>query len=299
MRTNLLARVLVAGTVFSVSTLAFTTLALGQGVASGGGNPPGMEVKGKSKPLIAPSAATVEQFTRISAPQRPSIAPDGTIYFREREGTVYQVFSRAPGSGPDAPMTRLTDFADGASGYSVSPDGKRLLVTAAPGGNEQTQVYVIDAAAAKAAKAVKPGEFVKPVLINPKVQYGPGVWLRDSSGFVFRANDEKPKDYSLYVHTFDDGKSTRILSGEGSWSAADITNDGKRVLVSKYISISQSEVYELDVASGELKDLSFREKGGAGGGGAAGSPAPAVSNSVVGYTPDEKSVILESDVEDG
>ncbi|MFN0011474.1 MAG: prolyl oligopeptidase family serine peptidase [Phycisphaerales bacterium] len=300
MRTNLLARVCLAGTVLSVSTLAFTGAALGQGVA-GGGNPPGMEVKGKGKPLIAPSAATVEQFTRISAPQRPSIAPDGTIYFRERQGTVYQVFTRAAGGGPDAPMTQLTDFADGAGGYSVSPDGKRLLVTAAPGGNEQTQVYVIDAAAVKAAKSVKPGEFVKPVLINPKVQYGPGAWLRDSSGFVFRANDEKPKDYSLYVHSFADGKSTRILSKEGSWSAAAITDDAKRVLVEKYISISQSEVYELDVASGELKDLSFREKGGAAGrgGGAAGSAAPAVSNSVVGYTPDEKSVILQSDIEDG
>lgn len=295
MRTHLLARVLLAGTAVAISSLSFTASTLAQGT---GGNPPGMEVKGKSKPLIAPGAATAEQFMRISSPQRPSVAPDGTLYFRERQGTVFQIFSRAPGGGPDAPMTQLTDFPDGASAYSVSPDGKRVLAITAPGGNEQTQVYMIDAAAAKAAKDAKPGQFVKPVLINPKVQYAPGAWLRDSSGFVFRANDEKPKDYSIYVHTFAGGENKRILSKEGSWSASGITDDGKRVLVEKFVSASQSEVYELDVAGGTLKDLSFREKGdgskpGGGGGGAA------VANSIVGYTPDEKSVIIQSDVEAG
>ncbi len=295
MRTPTLAHVLVAGTVVALSSFA---LAQGGGGGGGGGQPDGMIVKGKAKPLIAPASATAEQFMRIASPQRPSIAPDGTIYFRERKGTVFQVFMRAPGAGPEGPMTQLTDFADGATGYSLSPDGKKMLVLTAPGGNEQTQVYLLDAAAATAAKDAKPGQHVKPVLINPKVQYGPGAWLRDSSGFVFRANDEKPKDYALYIHRFEGGANTRILSKEGAWSAAGVSDDARRVIVERAISISQSEVYELDVASGALKDLSFREKSG-GGGGPDGGSAPAVANSFVGYTPDEKSVILQSDVEGG
>lgn len=232
-------------------------------------------------------APSIERFLRIRAAGMPAVTPEGALLVRDWPDGVNQLYMYEDGvARPGAAAVRLTEYADGLSMYSLSPDGSRVLLGFAAGGNENTQFAVMPtprrgAAAPRATMA----------LSNPRVQHSVNFWLQDGSGFVYTANDPSPTDFYIYRHDFEGEKRTLLLGREGAWSAQDMTRDGKRLLVTQYISISDSRVYELDVASGNMTELTIRP--------ASEEEGATASNRVVGYMPDERSVLVLSDAEGG
>lgn len=229
----------------------------------------------------------IERFLRVRAPGEASVAPDGTVFVRDWPDGVSQLY-RAEGAiaSPGGPMVRLTDFPDGLSGFSIAPDGSRILLLHQVGGNENMQISMLDPDGGDAPKVV-------PVLADRRVRFALSFWIPDASGFVYTANSVEPNDFSIFRFDFDPsgaavGRSTLLLHRPGSWSAGDITRDGSRVLVGQFRSIADSTILELDVATGALTDLT-----------PAASEAPTVAAQIVGYMPDERSVLYTSDAEDG
>lgn len=248
----------------------------------------GSALAGGPASASAPAAAerpALKQFLNIRAPGAPTLLPDGTLFCTDRPDGVVQMYrvetdKNKPEARTDSKMKKLSTFQDGLSGYTISPDGNRILLAAAVGGNENTQVYALDKAS---------GE-VKPLIANPKVQFAINEWMHDSRGFYYTGNDASPNDFHIYRYDFtDDGKgaTTKILAKEGSWSLSDSAHDGSRVLVAQYRSISDSSVHELDVKTGQLKDLSITPKD------------TTAANRIVGYLPGETSILQISDIEDG
>jgi len=222
----------------------------------------------------------IERFLRIRTPGQASVAPDGTLYVRDWPDGVFQLFRvEGPVATPDAPMTQLTRFPDGLSGFDIAPDGSRILLMHNVGGNENMQVSMLDP---------RHPERIAPVLDDPRVRFGFSTWLHDSSGFLYSANSVSPNDFSIHRFDFATGASTTLLAESGSWGAGDITRDGTRVLVGRYRSISDSTIHELDVDSGALTDLT-----------PAADDGGTVAAGIVGYMPDERSILFTSDVEDG
>lgn len=240
----------------------------------------------------APTASTAAQsgmsklqkFLRIRTPGAASVLPDGQMLVRDWPDGIWQLYRVTPKNGSYAPgeatFTKLTTFTDGLAGYTLSPDGKRVILLHASGGNENTQLSLLDPLAPA-------GTAPTPILANPKVQAAVTTWLPDSSGFIYSANDTSPSDFHLYRYDFASSKATKILAKEGSWSAADITPDGTRALVSQFLSASNAKSFELDVKSGELKDITIAPKDGT------------AACDVVGYMPGEKAAILTSDMNGG
>jgi len=237
----------------------------------------------------SPSKPTIQQFLKIRTPGAPVILPDGSLLLRDWPDGVRQLYRIVPKSRGteepsyrpgDATTLRLTDFPDGLAGFTLSPDGKKVILSHARGGNENTQLTLLDPLA-------EPGKGLTPLYSNPKVQASVNAWLRDGSGFIYSANDESPNDFYLYRYDFATGRATRLLGEAGSWSAADITDDGQRMLVEKYGSASDVQCYELDLATGKLKDLTIRPQGGTAACGFAG------------YMPGERAVLMQSDLKDG
>ena len=236
-----------------------------------------------------PSRPTIQQFLKIRTPGAPVILPDGSLLLRDWPDGVRQLYRVMPKTsdtgGPsyrpgDATTLRLTDFTDGLAGFTLSPDGKKVILAHARGGNENTQLTLLDPLAG-------PGQGLTPLYSNPKVQASVNAWLRDGSGFIYSANDESPNDFHLYRYDFATGRATRLLGEAGSWSAADITADGRRLLVQKYGSASDVQCYELDLATGKLKDLTIRPEGGT------------AACAFAGYMPGERAVLMQSDLKDG
>jgi dipeptidyl aminopeptidase/acylaminoacyl peptidase len=220
----------------------------------------------------------MEQFLKIRAPNSARLAPDGTLFVRDWPDGIQHLYSRPAGAKPDAPFKRLTtneQFKDGIGGFSISPDGKHIVIAAAPGGNEQFQLYRVDPATAE----------LKPLLIDPNVVYSLGTWLNDSSGFLFTANDESSADFHIYRYDLKDGKRTKLLGKTGNWSVGDVTDDGKRALVTEFFSQSHANAYELDTATGNLTKLNIGPDGS--------------FNGAMGYMPGEKAAAVISDCEEG
>ena len=232
-----------------------------------------------------PGAPTIQQFLKIRTPGAPAIMPDGSLLQRDWPDGIYQLYrvtpktSGAAASYDPASVTRtkLTDFPDGLSGFAVSHDGKRVILMHARGGNENTQLTLLDPATGEKT----------PILANPKVQAAVNLWLEDGSGFIYSANDESPNDFYLYRWDFATGKATKLLGMPGQWSANDVTRDGSRVLVQQSISASDAKCHELDVATGKLREITIRPKDGTAACG------------IVGYMPGERAVLMTSDLKDG
>lgn len=236
----------------------------------------------------AADAPTIAQFLKIRTPGTPVLLPDGSLLQRDWPDGVWQMYRVTPKNpGPNASYepgnvtrTQLTNFPDGVSAFSLSPDGKRCVIMHARGGNENWQLSLID----PMAPGIAP---LTPILANPKVQAAVNAWLDDNSGFFYSANDESPNDFYLYKYDFASGKATKIWGQPGSYRVAGVTKDGKRVLVTQELSVSDTHVWELDLASGAKQEITLAPKGGTAG------------CSVVGYMPGDKAVLLTSDYQGG
>lgn len=225
----------------------------------------------------------IARYLRIRTPSAPDLAPDGSVYLRDWPDGVYQLYRRAPGEGPDAQGEALTSFEDGISGFTLSPDGSLVLISANTGGSEQNDIYTLDP---------DEGGGPVPLYASPDVVYSPQVWLRDRDGFVFSANDVRPGDFTLWAHDLETGERTKLVDEPGYWYAEDVTSDGSRYLVGRYFSASSAEAWELNAQTGELTDLSLRND-------TAGGTGEALANFPEGYTPDEKGVLIITDAKDG
>lgn len=236
---------------------------------------------GPAAGVVEPSSPTIAQFMKIRVPGG-LIAHGDTMYVTDWPDGINQLYRVDAPSGvadKNATYTRLTNFPDGISSATLSPDGKTLLATAARGGNERTQIYLLSPNAA--------GADVAPLITNDKANISPNVWLKDSSGFIYTANDESPNDFYIYKHDLTPGAAnpTPLLKKPGSWGAADVTEDTSRVIVGQFRSASDSDMFELVVATGELRPLDPTEEPHA--------------NDPVGYMPGEAGVLYVSDVEEG
>jgi dipeptidyl aminopeptidase/acylaminoacyl peptidase len=237
-----------------------------------------------TRAAAASTAPSISQFLKIRTPGAPALLPDGSLLAIDRPDGIPQLYRYAPGTQAGregAAPVKLTSFPDGLARFALSPDRKSVLLMHAMGGNENTQLSLLDPTAA-------PGAPLKPVLANPKVQAELNLWTLDGATIVYSANADSPNDFYLYRYDIPTGTTTKVLGKEGSWGADDISRDGKRMIVSHFISASDVQVFELDLASGALTDLTIRPPGG--GTAACGA---------VGYMPDEKRVLIQSDIRDG
>ncbi|MFN8587355.1 MAG: S9 family peptidase [Candidatus Eisenbacteria bacterium] len=236
----------------------------------------------------AAAAPSISQFLKIRTPGAPDLLPDGSLLQRDWPDGVWQLYRttpKVPGANasyaPDqVTRTPLTNFPDGLAAFTLSPDGKRCLLMHARGGNENTQISLID----PLAPGIAP---LTPIVANPKVQASVNAWLEDGSGFFYSANDESPNDFYLYRWDFAASKATKIWSEPGQWSVSAVTADGKRVIIDQSISASDTRIWELDLATGAKRELTIKPANGTAACG------------VVGYMPGDKSVLLTSDVAGG
>ncbi len=220
---------------------------------------------------LAQQAPTIEPYIRVRAPSAVTLAPDGDLYFIDSPDGVRQLFRQST----DDEIIALTALDDGVSSYQLSPDGGKIVLSAAIGGSEQDDLFLLNADTGESAT----------VFSDPNISYRFHLWLPDNSGFVYSANDDSPNDFHLYRYDLDKGKSAKLLASEGSWSASDITSKRDRALVDRYISAAEALAYELDIRTGKLRELSVK-------------PAEGTSyNSTVGYLPGEREALIVTDAD--
>ncbi len=161
---------------------------------------------------------------------------------------------------PAGARTQVTFFAEPVRGASMNPDPKKpgFLFLKDVGGSEYYQIFHFD---------LKTGKHK--MLTDGKSRNGGGVWSHSGERFTFTSTKRNNRDYDIYLADISDAEAAKmVLSKKGYWYVADWSPDDKSLLVGKYVSINESYIYTLDLATRELTQLNpSEEKIGYGGAG--------------------------------
>lgn len=140
---------------------------------------------------------------------------------------------------------QLTFYPEPVAGVTPSPpDAWRegFVFAKDSGGDEFSQLYWFDTATRSSTLLTDGG----------RNQNGGTVLNRDGSLMAYASTARNGTDRDIRVRDTKAGTSRLLLSEGGSWTPLDFSPDGKTLLVSRYVSISESYPGKVDVASGKL-----------------------------------------------
>ncbi|MFH1313078.1 MAG: S9 family peptidase [Candidatus Eisenbacteria bacterium] len=180
----------------------------------------------------------IETFMQIGSATGGQIARDGSmIFFVSSISGVNQVYKLMPSGWP----YQMTVPTDGIDFFRISPSGKSVVFGASIGGSEQADLYLVDTESGMVS-TLKKGDGIR---------HGSPVWSPDEAYVYFSSNEENLRDFMIYRVHVSSGVVEKIWNKDSWNSAAAVSGDGTTLLISHYISNMNSDLYLLDIESGE------------------------------------------------
>ena len=149
----------------------------------------------------------------------------------------------------DAPLgmrRQITYFPEPVAGASVNPDPGRngFVYLKDTGGSEFYQMFWYDNANANSM-----------LLSDGKSRYMGTSWSPSGQWLGYSTTERNGTDWDLHAKDLRGGRMV-LQQGEGTgWSIEDWSDDEGRVLISQYISVNESRLYELVMTTGERRRL--------------------------------------------
>ncbi len=198
-----------------------------------------------------------------------AIAGDGTsMLITTRFGEISQVHRVDAPGGARTQLTFLDERATSPSYVTDDPDA--MLYMADAGGDEQARIWRMNLATGVATT------------ITPEGKTGSYVWSNAGDRIAFNGNYRNGADMDVWVSDADTADTAELVAEfDGYWYALDWSPDDSTLLVGNYVSITESSVFTVDIASGEMTRVSPEE------------PAAAWLDAAFG--PDGRSVYVASD----
>src|SRR5271166_4385833 len=169
------------------------------------------------------------------------------ILIGTRFGDTVQVHKVAM---PGGARTELTFFPDRISGASYQPHkGDYFLFRKDVGGGEWYQIFRFDTAS---------GDIT--LLTDGKSRNSEFVWSNGGDRIAYPSTRRNRADLDFYVMNPSDKSSDKLLTQNqgGGWEVADWSPDDRTLLAVEGVSINESYLWLVDVATGEKKELTPR-----------------------------------------
>jgi dipeptidyl aminopeptidase/acylaminoacyl peptidase len=194
--------------------------------------------------------------------------PDGSMLITTRFGQTAQLHRVA---APGADRTQLTFFDEPIAGAETVPGSKDSYVfTRDTGGDEYYQIYM----------ASLGGEEMR--ISDPGSRNQSLVFAKDGSLAVWARVNAGDPDYDIIAMSPSDPASRKVIfEAQGATAPLALSPDGKSLLMSRYISVNESKLFLLDIATGKVRELNPGKK--------------PVSYSGGVFTPEGKSILVASD----
>jgi len=148
---------------------------------------------------------------------------------------------------PGGARTQLTFYDEPVAGARFVPgsDGKRILLLRDAGGAEDFQVFHLDVPAGRTQ-----------MLTGGKGQHGALVISKDGKLAAFYGTERNGRDYDTYlVDLTGDMKPQLIYEGKGAVSPAAFSPDGKQLVLVEEMSVKESRLHLLDIATKKARLL--------------------------------------------
>lgn len=140
---------------------------------------------------------------------------------------------------------QLTFYPEPVAGLVPAPKGAwrdGFVFGKDKGGDEFSQLYWFDAQT-RSTTLLTDGK---------RSQNGGTVLSRDGALMAYASTARNGTDRDVWIRDTKTGVAKPLVANGGSWSALDFSPDGKRLLVSKYVSANESYPAVVDVATGKL-----------------------------------------------
>ncbi|MDP8254456.1 MAG: prolyl oligopeptidase family serine peptidase [Candidatus Alcyoniella australis] len=185
-------------------------------------------------------------YLQISYARGGSLSPEGSrLVYLDNGGGTYQVYLRDLTADQSAPPRQLTDFAEPVEFAVYLPTRERVLIGSSVGGNERTQLLLLDPAT---------GEY-EALTSAPEVIHRFGCFSRDGRYIAYAANARDQAHFDIYVMDMNTREARRVLTRDGYNDAESFSPDGKQLVVSSWESNYDNNLYLLDLGDGEMRLL--------------------------------------------
>lgn len=192
---------------------------------------------------------------------------DGSMLISTRFGDTAQIHRVV---APGADRTQLTFFDEPIAGAITIPGSTRYAYSRDNGGAEYFQTWLADLNGGQIA------------ITEPGTRNDLPIFSSDGKTAVWGQVRAGEPDYDIVaVDVADPARRRTLYEGVGAWSPLAISPDGTKVLISKYISVEDSQLWLLDVATGQATRIHETARPVALGGGE--------------FTADGRSIITTSD----
>jgi len=167
-----------------------------------------------------------------------------SIFVTTRFGDVPQIHRvDAPGGA----RHQITFYEEPVGGVRRRPGSEELLFGMDEGGSEFVQLYLLGPGASTARR-----------LTDGSSRNGSAVFSDDGRLLAFSSTRRDGRHNDIWLMPVEDTAAARLLveAPDGSfWGAADWSADGARLLVIQYVSVADSRLYVVDIATGERRLL--------------------------------------------
>jgi dipeptidyl aminopeptidase/acylaminoacyl peptidase len=170
--------------------------------------------------------------------------PDGrSLLVATRFGDTTQLYR------VDQPLgmrRQVTFFSEPVSSAASQPGGAGLVFQKDQGGDEYHQLHYLDLAAGQAT-----------LLTDGRRSLNRGAaWSADGKRLAYAHTPEGTSRYQLRVAEAGRlGDARVVLDEDGAWGIVDWSRDGRRLLVARYVSITESTLHLLDLETGSLSQV--------------------------------------------
>ncbi|WP_339694175.1 prolyl oligopeptidase family serine peptidase [uncultured Parasphingorhabdus sp.] len=147
-------------------------------------------------------------------------------------------------AAPMGQREQLTFASEPVSSARYAPDGSALLFQKDSGGNEINQIFALQNGQPK-------------LLTDGETRNSLGPWSSSGKLLAFGSNKRTGLYNDIYLMNPAHPESARMLvaSTGGGWFPIDFSPDDKQLLVFNYVSVTDNQLYLIDIAEGSLRKL--------------------------------------------
>ena len=180
----------------------------------------------------------IERYLNVRSAFGAAFRADGTLSFRMDTTGTPQVWAvDRPGGWP----TQRTFYTERVTFASPSPERAETVFGMDEGGNERQGLFRLE----------DDGRIVD--LTPPDAKHRWGGWSHDGDRFAFTSNRREESVFDVYVRPRTEAaEAERLHEGDGWLSVGGWSPDDSRLLVHEARSNFDTDIYVLDIASGEL-----------------------------------------------
>jgi dipeptidyl aminopeptidase/acylaminoacyl peptidase len=194
--------------------------------------------------IPAALSARLEQYQNARAASLLDVTPDGgAVLLKTRFGNTNQLHVVGAPLGMREQLTFAKEPV--LSARFLPQDPRTILYLQDAGGGEFYQLYRLDRRTGRSE-----------LLTDGKSRHGNILVSRDGRRLAFSSTARNGKDTDVYVADAASPKEARrLFEEEGTWYPVDLAPDGRQVLVMRFRSIADAELWLVDAANGTKRLL--------------------------------------------